>query len=461
MDRRVVGTTTPSELCSQLLTYGKVKHRKRARKYRGPFGPPESTTDLRDRDCVRVPFDNGLPSVSSLQEAIRARGVPLVVHKIEFFGCSNPLVLKVVHVVPGEVKYGMMAPVEYDIIDADPFLRDAWWAVDTQKVERRYVHLTKGKVSLERVLTRNAFQDAEECLHKGSGYAYLCPPEEIRPDGKVPWCLKHNMLVGVPQRAVNSGICWYASVCLAFFTHPGLREYVLRSYPPDMASWARNALYQRKDAEALRHKMFYDYHVGDDPRQPPTQDGQNGVTQMLVLFAKLGVKVDVVYGPTMTPTPNDLRDKKGTLCRFDSSPPRPGEGHVFIVRCFRTRWMPKRWMAWRGRTYQMISFVIGSEHCRHQIGASTMDETCTHWVSCCADASYQGVSPVFWRFKREYTDQQFWDQWRKLLFLTVFHDGVCDFSPTNRTKGAADGKVSDSEIPGVVNYEVIYFSKGK
>ena len=167
-------------------------------------------------------------------------------------------------------------------VDAFGVPKDAWWAVTCSKLPDRTMRLYDGAHSLSELLKRYGFLDGEGCVnHKEAVAEFVHLAEDkdlpaLQPI-RVPKHLEDAR--GVPQFHPNSGVCWFGTLCWTSFANPKVRALVTKHMPPELARLAEQSLFSRDAAKAFRHKLWYDYAVGDDVEQDPSLDGRNGFTE--------------------------------------------------------------------------------------------------------------------------------------------------------------------------------------
>lgn len=344
-----------------------------------------------------------------------------------------------------------------------------WWVILSESLPPRFVCIQNAR-GLHRFATKYGYMDKNDCVsYKSAQYGVVNSNKEVFIDPtlvKIAKSIEHVYAPGIPQRTVNSGLCWYSALCFACFFCRQMRD-IFKTYSHDsiMNRLIDSCLYHPKDAEALRHHLFHQYAIGDDPSQNPEEDGQNGLSEFIVLCAKLKIPIVRLFAPNLSELTEDVMDKKGRT--FKVTVPTFGEPSFLFVRCFRTRWRPKLRIFHGGMKFKLASVMIGSEHCGHQIGASTCDMHVCRWACADSDACREGIGPIFWKVKRhEYESvdeyiERWWDIWGKMIPVTLFNsDSFCDFSPHNRSTCTLEHKMKNSKCTnfnaGVVNSDFIY-----
>lgn len=350
----------------------------------------------------------------------------------------------------------------------DGFIEKSWWVIITPNLPDRFVKLNKGKKSLERLLQNYGFSDKSGCVHykKGKIYTVKCI-KDIKPyHVDVPQqVLSIN---GIPQRLENSGICWYAATCFAFFFCKQLRELItVKMKDATLRSYCNECLRDTNISELLRRKLWYEYSFGDDVNQNPELDGQNGLTQFSILASKFDIPMKrfFVTDSSIVKLSEPVKDQKENICNIRDQLNYEGEPHILVIRFYRgnnhTTYKPMRRFFHNGIKYKLASMLLGSMHCGHQIGASSYDLSWKRWAVSDSDASMFGIGPIHFCAKEEKCKQkdEWWSYWRHMVPLTVFGNQkqFCDLSPHNRPTGELENKPSTSDV-GELNLDLIYIS---
>ena len=387
------------------------------------------------------------------------------------------------------------------------------WLIETLNVPTRFVRLADGKQSLMYLIADCGFLDKDECVHTGKGE--LCFGH-LKYNTPLPISLASLQTPGVPQGtnltgkdARSAGRCWYSALCWIMFFNRHMRELILSKIEPEAAKLIKRCLHDPHAAERLREYFWYVLGAGDKIGKPLEDEGRNGLTEAIIILAKLDIPlVRFIAPPTTAVFDAHHRAKLSILDEaitdghgnaLECRQPAANEVGVLVVRCFRTNWRPRRRMTVDSRRYYLMSAMIGSEECRHQMALSTCDEIdptqsavnaagdraegpfevdgsvytkrprIARWSASCSDRIQRGVGPMFWTIKRAAGESRhaFARRWWKAfgeLPVTMFRGQtkVCDFSPHNRPNGELQCKLekrtNDERSPGVVNTDFVYIS---
>jgi hypothetical protein len=370
--------------------------------------------------------------------------------EIKFNSCKHPLVCKLLH----------------------KNVHGFWWGIYSHGLPTRFVCL-KNQQAIKHFANKYGYMDKDDCVHYNSGSFGIMEkthsPHVNPKDLEIINSIQKIYKPGIPQRSKNSGLCWYSAMCFCCFFCKQMRR-IIQHYSDDdkLVHLVEHCLTSTNKAEELRHHLFYTYHIGDNPKQPPEKDGQNGFSEFIILCGKLGIPLTRLFAPNLAELQNTVTDKKGRKIAIQT--PMLGKPSLLVVRCFRTRWKPKFKIVHNGMTYKLVSVLIGSEQCGHQIGASTCDLHISRWACADSDAQREGISPIFWKVKRHQDEDvqtyldRWWYTWGKMIPVTLFNSGsFCDFSPHNRSSCTLTSKMDDNQKcntfnAGVVNSDFVYIS---
>jgi len=233
------------------------------------------------------------------------------------------------------------------------------------------------------------------------------------------------LIVGIPQRLPESGNCWWSSVCFLLMRSSATRNAFLKhlslSEGRDLSPLFQRCLQDPSVGERLHRTLYNRYGFGDKPNIDPTQEGQNGFTQLTNLLRKLKIpiRVHVWTGKEWAPVHNKDR----------ASPPSPP---VFVgLRVHRMQKRPP--LTWKvgERTYKLQGFLSGSEFCGHQ---TCVSRGCSPsvWHHSDSDATRLKIGPVSFKIDK---GENVWDQMDKLLPHSNWTDDsrFCDMAPSNRS----------------------------
>lgn len=353
-----------------------------------------------------------------------------VVVRVEVDGCSagKAMVLQMMHPMGAGVRDGCVV--------------DSVWKLVVPGVPTRYVRLSDGRKSLRSLLEKYSFADEDGCAYSLEPEAQtvrnvvnnarkvgeLVDPHEVRralagsrrqtrwrtasraevlryvPDPtEIGGC--HFEKRGIAQLSESSGICWYSSLWFSLLSAPALYGHIAqhvrrrRAECPHCAYLCEHMpkiLHSHAESEAVRRYLYERLAIGDDPDQAPELDGQNGASMGALVFGGIRLPVSTVIAPWMKAADDIvLQDAHG---RDAPMPPRPaaGERALLLVRTYRTRWKAPERLTWQGKAYTLMSALIGSEFCGHQISVarSCEDET---WAVSDSDGIRLGIRPICFR----------------------------------------------------------------
>lgn len=416
----------------------------------------------------------------------------LALWRVRFDTCSESLLSMQVHRVVDRT------------LDDRGVPKDAWWAIsDAAKLPERYCRL-RGGAAVERMLSSYGLIDGNGCLNSGSGtceYADWCGvdvvPSADDDDSDGVWKVIGDRM-GVPQRLENSGNCWFSAVCFALFLNDELREHIAAHLPRKLAELCGACLQDPAAAEELRKRLWFDYAFGDKWGQNPALDGQNGAAQVCVLAAQTGLPVARFFVDdegAVHRIRKPVVDQRGNHHALTHAPSDPRDPHVLMFRFHRgehgtdARKKPARRVTYRppnearARRYRLVSMLIGSEHCGHQISAAAPTRSWRSWAFADSDQRRHGIGPMCFRVSDEDMDairvpseprpsarDKWWQIFRMMNPVTYFSRGYCDLSPHNLPSDAIQR--TDPSQPhggtcqyrksggGMVNVDFVYFSCG-
>ncbi len=344
-----------------------------------------------------------------------------------------------------------------------------WCCIKTSNHPDRYVRLFT-EDALRHIIKMYAYVDGNGCLNKSNGGRVKYEQVKDETDVHLLRDLTPSQLdtTGVPQRVFNSGLCWYCAMCFVILFSRQMRSLFLsRSTGRLRDLLSADVLTSLESAEALRHYLYHKLSLGDRPGQAPHLDGQNGFSQLCILAAHLKIPMTRLFAPEMHVLTDDIKDKRGRAHKLRV--PTPNEPSLLVVRCFRTRWRPHRRLTHDGIRYKLVALMIGSEHCGHQIGASTCDSRVCRWALADSDGAQQGIGPMFWSLpqKKDESRRAFRKRWRDMwdTIIPAINFGnkqVCDLNPSNRPthelERLSQRRATSKGPPGVVNTDWIFLS---
>jgi hypothetical protein len=351
----------------------------------------------------------------------------------------------------------------------DGFVKKGWWIIRTPNLPDRYVNMYMGRKSMERLLKNYGFSDDTGCVHYKKGKIYTVPNISHIKSTKIKVPRDVMDIIGIPQRLENSGICWYAATCFAFFYCKQIRELVTSKMykDPELVNLCNNCLKSSEISEKLRRKLWFDYAFGDKIGQRPEDDGQNGLTQFCIIASKFDIPVlrFFVNNGNIIKLKDPVHDQNKVMCPVRDVLNHPKEPHILVVRFYRgdnhTTHKPTRRFRHNGVVHKLASMLLGSMHCGHQIGASSYNLEWRRWAISDSDASMFGMGPVHFctDSKCKKNKDEWWSYWRHMIPLTVFgsQKSFCDLSPHNRPTGELENKPKVSDV-GDLNLDLIYIS---
>lgn len=345
--------------------------------------------------------------------------------------------------------------------------KDAIWKLTCDGLPDRYVHLLNGKQSLEDLLRKYSFFDLRGCVfnmdtknitmrnieahsplswqEKNATSIDLREPKALLRDASVVYretipCHVSIKDVGIPQNTQYSGICWWGALWFALCYCPANKEMILKyvrtSQNPRRREYEHlisQVLRSKAASEELRRLMYDDLGLGDDPRQDPRLDGQNGYYQFSIFCSAFGVPLTTVIYPLLgqTVTSPLVNSKNVTL----PCPPEMGRFKGFLgIRTHRTRFVPRRYLKLKGKRWKLTAALIGSEYCHHQVAlASTCDLNST-WAMYDSDGVRLGVGPMSWSVPGSMTDDEWWEVIHNITPVINWgaNSRFCDMNPHNR-----------------------------
>lgn len=355
-------------------------------------------------------------------------------------------------------------------IDEYGMSNDSWWTVQSNDMPTRTFRLFDGTQSMNHLLAKYGFLDAQGCVnHKSFVGTYAPRTAPLHVDAhapvRVPTALRHA--TGVPQFHVNSGICWYAAMCTIMCGSSTMRNFVKRFAPPDYHALLERCLFDRAAAQTMRNRLWYDYAIGDNVEDPPQMDGRNGCSEFGILCARWNIPA-VRYrenGGALEPMPCACRDRLRRAVQL-RLPQTLHQEHLLILRFddgdHHNRYPLYRRMEHEGQRYRLVGTFNGQRRCGHQIGIACVGDDLDwhHFAIGDADLHKRGVGPCFVHFDNEFrTSSDWWKAWLNLVHVTKFglNQEYCNLSPHNMPEDYLIG--SKSKKAGMCSVDAIYLSE--
>lgn len=374
-------------------------------------------------------------------------------------------------------------------IDPTGVPMDALWRIRTPGSPVRVVRLFGGSESLRSLLHKYSFNDANGCSFSedpdvnlrrnardnaarvGVDLTHVVLPSTARgvrrmysrrlPPLASAGAAAAALVVGVPQRSPESGICWWSALCFACMRPPAMREAFLELMQAsergaDMVPLWSECLQDVRVAETLRHRVYHELGLGDQPGIAAREEGQNGYTQLSLVASKLGIPMMtlMLVDDKMLPVDIEFADAHGVPVPC-ARPPKDMEPAILGVRVHRAHYKPPLVRKHAGRTYHLQSCLIGSEWCTHQCSLARGDGGWWHYMD--ADAGRLRIGPFSFRLD----DERFWEDLMHVLpYSNVTESSrFCDMAPHNRSPmkvhldamRAVGAKVHDSVAEKAMN----------
>jgi hypothetical protein len=357
---------------------------------------------------------------------------------------------------------------------ADGVHERIWWRVRSRDAPDRYFRTSAGARSVQKLINTYALLDKDACLNidaaelvtepaGGDAVRRLVSQDAHAALGDAVPRRALGSVYGVPQRQIDSGICWYAALMFVVCHNLRVRAHVKAFLPPHVGALLDRCLTDAASSEELRKALWETYTMGDPYGQPPEFDGQNGVTQFYVLAGRVGMPV-LRYFVDAHGVAHKLTDpvtdpKEGRVDVTDvEADGRPARLLTFRFRrgahVSDPRVQPMRRKTVCGRRYRLVGMMIGSEHCGHQISACARDASWRDWAVCDSDAQHRGIGVTHWSFTAPVCDRgAWWQAWRLAVPTVRFHGGYCNLSPHNPPTHA-----QSSQDAGMTNVDFVYFA---
>ena len=425
-----------------------------------------------------------------------------VVVRVEVDGCAagSMMVLQMMHPLDRAIKDGCVV--------------DSVWKISVPGMPTRYTRLKNGRASLRALLEKYSFSDKDGCAYSNNPEAQtlrnitsnarktgeLVDLEQARrvlagsrrktrwrtaaTDEVLRYVLDskeidgcHFRKQGIAQLSERSGICWYSSLWFSLLSAPALYEHIAGHVRRRRATCSHcsylnehmpNILHSAAESESVRRYLFERMHIGDNPDQNPEDDGQNGASMGALLFGGIQLPMETVVAPWMKSADDlPLEDARGRRAVMPPAPSKDSRA-VLLVRTYRTRWKAPERMEWNGRSYTLMSALIGSEFCGHQIAIARSCQPET-WAVSDSDGIRLGILPICFRKPKGVA----WAELapRMIPFSNATNDSqFCDMSTSGRhplkllhdalaAQGAGDamGAVdTDSRAHDLINVDLWY-----
>lgn len=351
-------------------------------------------------------------------------------------------------------------------IDSHGIVKDGVWKLVTSGLPDRWVRLWNGWESLKVLLTKYSFFDAYGCAYNldlsnivnanasscsNTINAHVTHSRSSKRDIYVKLCnvhTRHAALipchvplenVGVAQLSARSGICWWGSMWFALCFSPDclqiLHHYILKSKHPSIGPRIHNVLKSKTASEALRRQLYRKFGIGDDPKQAPELDGQNGFAQFSIFCTKFDIPMITLMAPWLTEITDSIVSPIGEEV---SAPRKPtGDELAFLgIRTYRAMYVPKFEFEYQGRRWKLRSAMIGSEFCGHQIAISSCCGEQSRWAAYDSDGVKECIGPIGWDISENgnVNEKLWWGLLDKILPVINQSENstYCDMNPHNR-----------------------------
>ena len=345
-----------------------------------------------------------------------------------------------------------------------------WFCIKSKNLPNRYVCL-KDQQAIKTFVNRHGFINASDCVNTQSGHfgivTHLNGFTFHETQNVIDSILPHFQQA-IPQRTQGSGLCWYCALCFAISFPKELRNLVL-SYSTDavLNSYLSTCLSDKSDAEQMRHHLYYTYGMGDDPQQPEYMDGKSGCNEFIILCAQLGIPFVELFAPDLTEIRRTVKTQFNTTVQHQRPHLHDTKSSCVFIRCLRTRFVPPLRLSISDRdgntiTYKLVSGLLGSEYCKHQLSFAAVNGDISALASSDADAQRHNIYPIFWKVSQapKEPQDQYFDRWwsvlNKMIPITNAQHKICDFSPLNRAKCTLEKGSCDDAQPGLLNPDYIY-----
>jgi hypothetical protein len=260
-----------------------------------------------------------------------------------------------------------------------------------------------------------------------------------------------EVIYPVSQDRPNAGICWFSAFCKAFVFPESVLSLIQERVGEEARSYLCRSIFEDEEkAKYLRRFLFEKFGFGDDPKQDPLKDGKNAFNEFRTLCKKVGLPIIIA--------------KEGAPLRVNE---REKGAEMLVVRASSSFVPPRRLtLTQKGgakERFGLVSALLGSRHCGHQIGISTLRGNPSRWVMSDADAALKRIGLLFFPILRgkEEGKEEYWKRWEstwsRLLPANISSTKVCNFN-TNSGGIISQGQKS---APSSVNSDFIYVSMSR
>jgi hypothetical protein len=330
------------------------------------------------------------------------------------------------------------------------FPTDAVIGIQTTGTADRHYRMKGGLQTLKQLLSRYIILDHTYCpitlnadavvdeiarsqgLHRkpakrtpGKWFCEFLPTCFVRPPS-----MRDIMTMGIPQRSLMSGICWYGSMWFALLMNRRLRKIVLgTAVDEQVRKKLSDILHHPQIAEEIRCHLFEQYGIGDDPKQAPELDGQNGYNQLQIMCEKIGVPL-VTFMQTGTSKP--------TL-RQNSSNSR--ERCIGGLRVLNNTTCPPLSFEADGYDFFLVSCLTGNPSCGHQSAISMCGDDEDWWAVYDPDLVTINTGPFCFRVEGGHTVDTHGSWWSNIQYVNAITKpspsaSFCDMNVTARSPSA-------------------------
>lgn len=229
----------------------------------------------------------------------------------------------------------------------------------------RYIRIKGGMKTVKRYLSTYMLLDKTSCPYTVTdsavaGYTFRWMAEFLPVCSTSAHDEKINMVtpMGLPQRSLRSGLCWYGAMWYSLLVPRELRKILeVRIPEKDAHLWelVKDMITNPARSENARRHLFIVYAIGDDPDQDPLLDGQNGYTQCQRIFSVMGIP-HITY----------LLTNSGYQRLTPVSETQDGEDVVICLRVPNNVVLPPIYMELGEYSCTLQSGLVGNPDCGHQ-----------------------------------------------------------------------------------------------